>query len=280
MLPTATTPVSDIISEYPLNSHFIDCIGALDGCHIPMLVSEEKQKTYRNRFADPGSITSANDRKGFISTNVLGVVNLDGRFMYVFPGWEGAAADSRVLDSALQGDFAIPRGKYYLGDAGALIYDCSDIGYALSTQILTPFRGVRYHLKEWSQSGEQPENYKELFNLRHSTLRNVIERRFGAWKRQFRILAGGSEYPAEIQIKIITATAILSNYIFDDGELIYEGNEARVNDGDPDDIEQHPLYARDERNPGNLLREHLAKAMWRDYSAMRMRRDLNHNVMR
>ncbi|KAG8373137.1 hypothetical protein BUALT_Bualt12G0139500 [Buddleja alternifolia] len=36
-------------------------------------------------------------RKGTISVNVLGVVDIDMKFVYVFPGWEGSDADSRVL---------------------------------------------------------------------------------------------------------------------------------------------------------------------------------------
>lgn len=37
------------------------------------------------------------------------------------------------------GNFKIPKGKYYLADAG----------YGIQTGILPPYRGVRYHLKEW-----------------------------------------------------------------------------------------------------------------------------------
>jgi hypothetical protein len=58
-------------------------------------------------------------RKQFISTNILGVVDMNGRFVYILSGWEGAAGDARVLDSALEGDFSIPEGKYYLADAGS-----------------------------------------------------------------------------------------------------------------------------------------------------------------
>jgi len=44
---------------------------------------------------------------------------------------------------------------------------------------LTPYRGVRYHLKEWAKGNLKPQNKEELFNLRYSKLRNVIERIFG-----------------------------------------------------------------------------------------------------
>jgi len=43
---------------------------------------------------------------------------MEGLFVYIFSGWEGSAADSRVLQDALSKDFVIPTGKYYLADAG------------------------------------------------------------------------------------------------------------------------------------------------------------------
>jgi len=66
------------------------------------------------------------NRKGFISTNVLGAVDIDGRFVYTFAGWEGSAADSRVLSDALSKDFVIPTGKYFLADAGTAVLNFTD----------------------------------------------------------------------------------------------------------------------------------------------------------
>ena len=43
---------------------------------------------------------------------------MEGRFVYILAGWEGSAADSRVLSDALSKDFIVPQGKYYLADAG------------------------------------------------------------------------------------------------------------------------------------------------------------------
>ena len=41
------------------------------------------------------------NRKGEIATNVLGVCSQDMQFIYVLPGWEGSAADGRVLRNAI-----------------------------------------------------------------------------------------------------------------------------------------------------------------------------------
>ena len=41
------------------------------------------------------------NRKGDLSTNVLGVCDPKIKFTYILLGWEGSASDSRVLGDAL-----------------------------------------------------------------------------------------------------------------------------------------------------------------------------------
>ncbi|KAK4400380.1 hypothetical protein Sango_1144100 [Sesamum angolense] len=64
------------------------CLGALDGTFIDVRVPEQDKGRYRTR-------------KGHIAVNVLGVCNPNMQFIYVMPGWEGSAADSRVLHDAI-----------------------------------------------------------------------------------------------------------------------------------------------------------------------------------
>jgi hypothetical protein len=61
-----------------------------------------------------------------------------------------------------------------------------------------PYHGVRYHLKEF-QGTRQPENPKELFNHRHSSLRTSIERAFGTLKNRFKILTSQSFFRLELK---------------------------------------------------------------------------------
>ena len=63
-------------------------------------------------------------------------------FVYTLCGWEGAAADARVYEDAVSHDLNIPASKYYLADAG----------FPLCDQLLIPYRGVHYHLKEWERA--------------------------------------------------------------------------------------------------------------------------------
>ena len=62
--------------------------------------------------------------------------------------------------------FGCVSGKYYLVDCW----------FENRRNFLAPLRSTRYHLQEFRGEGRDPANQNELFNLRHSHLRNVIER--------------------------------------------------------------------------------------------------------
>jgi hypothetical protein len=179
------------------------------------------------------------------------------RFLYILAGWEGSAHDGRVLqDAQTRGGFATPKGKYWLGDAG---YGCTEF-------VLSPYRGVRYHLKEQKLAGRVPENPKELFNLRHASLRNVIERIFGVVKRKFKILNIPAEYSLQTQHHLILALCGLANFM-----TIHEGiSEEEYNAAEAD-------ISTNERDSRNIVqqdldnvemasrRDALAAVMWEDY---------------
>ncbi|XP_061370576.1 protein ALP1-like [Gastrolobium bilobum] len=170
---------------------FKNCLGALDGTHIKVNPLQANKPRYRTR-------------KGDIATNVLGVCSQDGQFIFVLPGWEGSAADSRVLRDAISRPHGlrVPKGYYYLCDAG----------YMNGEGFLTPYRGQRYHLTEWRQ-GPQPRTPQEFFNMKHSSARNVIERCFGMLKGCWAIVRSKSFYPVKTQCRIITACCLLHNHI-------------------------------------------------------------------
>jgi hypothetical protein len=83
-------------------------------------------------------MASYRNRKGFIGQNVLVASNFAFLFVYILSGWEGSASDSQIFNYARERDFAVPRGMYYLADAG----------FPLCDVLMTPYGGVRYHLKE------------------------------------------------------------------------------------------------------------------------------------
>nr|GMC66620.1 protein ALP1-like [Ipomoea batatas] len=85
-----------------------DCVGAIDGTHIPAMVTGRDVSSYRNRH-------------GIISQNVLAACNFDIEFIYVLSGWEGSTHDSKLLSDSLsrRNGLKVPQvGKYFLVDCG------------------------------------------------------------------------------------------------------------------------------------------------------------------
>jgi len=79
---------------------------------------------------------------------------------------------------------------------------------------LTPYRGVRYHLREQAQANIRPQNAKELFNLRYAALRNVVKRAIGVFKNRFRYFkAGRRSLPLSTQVDVVYALATVHNFI-------------------------------------------------------------------
>jgi len=230
--------ISDNPKRFPF---FQNCIGALDGCHISAVVPPHQEAVFRNR-------------KQFISQNVLAVVNFDLTFSFVLAGWEGSAHDGRVLTGAIQNGLPIYPGKFYLGDAG----------YALQDHCLTPYRGTRYHLKEWARGGRKPQNYQELFNLRHSSLRNCIERSFGIVKKRFPLLQSMHSYQLAFQIQLVMSCFMIHNFIRmnqgyeDDFDAWVESEHTSTSDLSTDAIESNNESAEE-------LRDQIAQAMWVQY---------------
>ncbi|GJV58862.1 ribonuclease H-like domain-containing protein [Tanacetum coccineum] len=110
----------------------------------------------------------------------------------------------------------IPDGKYYLVDGG--------LPHRIT--LIAPYRGVRYHLKEYSSRA--PQNPQELFNLWHSSLRNSIERAFDVDRNK------------ELE-----------------DEVIHEMLDASH--------DKEPNRARDTDNRGEQIRNLITNNMWSDY---------------
>jgi len=124
-------------------------------------------------------------------------------FCYVLSGWECSATDSAVYDNARGKDFATPNGKYYL----------VDVGYPNCDQLVVPYRGVCYHLREWKQGHQQPQDVKQLFNVWHSQLWNVIKHIFGVVQKRFLMMWYELQLPITYQSKAILAMLALYNFI-------------------------------------------------------------------
>ena len=77
---------------------------------------------------------------------------------------------------------------------------------------LSPYKGERYHIPDF-RDGSQVQGIHEVFNHAHSSLRNVIERTIGIWKKRWHILCDMRPFSLIKQEKIIVATTALHNFI-------------------------------------------------------------------
>ena len=130
-LPLDQVPLA-IRNDPKLYPYFKDCCGAIDGSQFNSWVQDE-------------ATVRCHNWKGFISQNVLAICDWDLQFLYILSGWEGSATDSRIFEYAAQKDLHLPCGYYFLADAG----------FPTCNMLLTPYRGVRYHLKEWSRGNQR-----------------------------------------------------------------------------------------------------------------------------
>ncbi|XP_071680122.1 uncharacterized protein [Lolium perenne] len=74
------------------------------------------------------------------------------------------------------------------------------------------FPKTKYHLNEFI-ARNRPQNAKELFNLRHSSLRVTIERAFVALKNTFKVLDQKLFHTFDTQLKLVLACCILHNWV-------------------------------------------------------------------
>lgn len=126
-MPDQNAVQHSIVNNPKFYPFFKDAIGAIDGTLIRAYPPEEEAARHR-------------DRKGGITQNVLAACTFDMRFCYVLTGWEGSKPDSQLFDAARTSGLSVPEGKYLLGDGGFPGCDA----------LLIPYRGVRYHLREWA----------------------------------------------------------------------------------------------------------------------------------
>ncbi|KAI8550640.1 hypothetical protein RHMOL_Rhmol01G0214800 [Rhododendron molle] len=238
---------------------FKDCIGAIDGTHIEAWVPASKQIAFRGR-------------KSIKTQNVMAVCSFDMKFTFVYPGWEGSAHDGRVFLAAVANpayNFPHPPlGKYYVVDSG----------YTNMPGYLAPYRGKRYHRDQWNGVNTMFRSPQELFNYKHSSLRNVIERCFGVLKARFPILKSMPRYSCARQPTIVTACCVVHNWIierrgrdeFFDGynEHDWEWNEEETDgNGAGEHVgEVEPInMSRQNLQLMSIRRDEIAQQLWNDY---------------
>lgn len=126
--------------------------------------------------------------------------------------------------------------------------------------------------------GLSPVNKEELYNLRHASARNVVERVFGVMKKRWGILTRPPQFSMSIQAQIPPGLAALHNFIMDtdpyDIDHYLSGNLEDDIDPNPGMVVENEFgrladsaVSRAERERATANRDQIAEAMWDNYEA-------------
>lgn len=111
-----------------------------------------------------------------------------------------------------------------------------------------------------------------MFNLRHSQLRNCVERVFGVFKAKWKILSKGPQkgFYIKTQFRFVYALAAVSNFAKAYGQSLAAdqlhfgvNSDAFTGDSDTPPVSDN-IDAEHSR-----FRDRIATAMWEDYQAIR-----------
>ena len=247
------------LSESSLFHHFSGAVGAVYGTHIAFTPEHGDMARWINRM-------------GYTSTNVTAVVNFDMCFTYVFAGLEGSTHDSTAIQIAHnRSAIDLPMHSFLLGDAGYPLHSQQSNSGRMLPPILTPYRGTRYHLKEYGNSTLRPRNRKEILNLQHAKLRNVVERTFGVLKKRFRVFRAPLECQIPQTCLVIYAACALHNFIRKEQTPQEDEAMERILQEDQDvDAEECDLdltaVASGSLISSNIWRDDISQAIWQEYS--------------
>ena len=121
----------DIVDGFKSKWGFPQCIGAIDGSHIPIIAPSENPLDYYNR-------------KGYHSIILQALVDHNYKFLDVYVGWPGSVHDARVLaNSSLfvkceSGTF-LPDCPTMLSGTSIPLLILGDPAYPLRTWLMKPF---------------------------------------------------------------------------------------------------------------------------------------------
>ncbi|CAN1182810.1 hypothetical protein LINPERHAP2_LOCUS36175, partial [Linum perenne] len=146
-----------------------------------------------------------------------------------------------------------------------------DSGYSNILGFLAPYRGITSHFQEIRRRGG-PRGREELFNYRHSSLRNVIERCFGVLKARFPILKFMRRtYSFKKQTQIVMACCTIHNFI----RLHATRDELfdQFQDSDAEDATVEAFIATENMNNSSQIREmaerrdSIANQIWNNHQS-------------
>lgn len=168
------------------------CVGAIDGCHIPIAAPVGNHSDYYNR-------------KGFYSMLLQGIVDADYCFLDICIGWPGSVHDARVfvhspIYSQITEEDLLPDKPMSINGINVPLFLIGDSAYPLQTWLMKPF----------PQSGVLTSEMRQ-YNYRICRARIVVENAYGRLKARWRRLMKRNDMHVNHIPNIIAAACILHN---------------------------------------------------------------------
>lgn len=168
------------------------CVGAIDGSHIPIIRPSQFQADYHNR-------------KGWHSIILQAVVDGKGRFWDLCVGSPGSIHDARVL--RLSSFFTLAsNGTFFPGTTRNICGE--NVGYYIIGDSAYPLQS--WLLKPFADNGRLTAS-QELYNQRTSRARAVVEHAFGRLKGRWRCLLKRNDSSIELVKDMILTCCVLHN---------------------------------------------------------------------
>ena len=184
--------LQSIVDGFSSKWGFPQCVGAIDGSHIPIVSPLDCPADYYNR-------------KGFHSIILQAVVDHEYRFWNINVGWPGRVHDARVFTNSelfekAQAVTLLPSSPKLIHGVSVPLVILADPAYPLLPWLMKPY----------VQHGNLSVAAKN-FNYRLSRARMVVENAFGHLKGRWRCLLKRNDAATEDVPTIISACCVLHN---------------------------------------------------------------------
>ena len=117
--------------------------------------------------------------------------------------------------------------------------------------------------------GKVPTSPKDFFNMKHSSTRNIIKRAFGLLKGRWAILGSRSFYSIKTQCWIISACALLHNYIRREMTLDPQENSLLSDNSSAQELDGKHIRYVETSDAWSDWRDKLAEEMYEQWRASR-----------